>query len=99
MADHVGEFDDGDTGLELFDDEGVAEIVDLGTRNARDAEVAVDGGSDIANQEGVAGLGNKKSGVLGFGATSHVFFDGGLGSIVEWDTSGVMRFKGANFEM
>lgn len=49
MADHVREFDDGDTSLELFDDKGVAEVVDFSAFDAGDAEVAVDGGSDVPN--------------------------------------------------
>ncbi len=97
MADHVGELDNGDTGFELFDDEGVAQVVDFGARDTGNTEVAVDGGANIADQEGVAGLGNKKSGVLGFGAFFDIFFDGCFGGIVEWDASGVMRLKGADF--
>lgn len=99
MADHVGELDDGDAGFELFDDKGVAEIVDLGSRNARDAEVTIDGGPDIADQEGVAGFGDKEGGIFGFGATPDVFFDRGFGGIVEGDASRVMGLKGTNFEM
>ena len=75
MADHVGELDDRDTGFELFDDESVAQIINLGTSNACDAEVAIDRGSDIADQERVASLGDKEGGIFGFGTTSHVFFD------------------------
>ena len=76
MADHVGELDDRDAGFELFDDESVAEIVDFGTSNACDAEVAVDGSADIADQEGVASLGDKEGSVFGFGAFFDIFFDG-----------------------
>ena len=49
MTDHVRKLNNGDTGLELLDDEGVTEIVDFGARNAGNTEVAVDGGPDIAD--------------------------------------------------
>ena len=76
MTDHVGEFDNRHASLELLDDKGVAEIIHLGSGNASNTEVAVDGGTDVANQEGIASLGDKEGGVFGFGATSHIFFDG-----------------------
>ena len=99
MADHVGELDDGNTGFELFDDESVAQIINLGTSNARDAEVAIDRGPDIADQERIAGFGDKEGSIFGFGAFFDIFFDGRLGGVVERYTSGVMRLKGADFEM
>ena len=99
MADHVGELDDVDTSFELFDDKGVAEIVDLGARDTSDAEVAIDGGTDVADQERIASLGDEKSSIFGFGAFFDIFFDGGLGSTIEWNFAGIVTLVGADFEM
>ena len=82
MADHVGELDDGHAGLELFDHKGVAKIVDFGSGDAGDAEVAIDGRADVADQKGVARFGDEEGGVFGFGATAYVFFDGGFGGSI-----------------
>ena len=75
MTDHVGKLDDGNTGLELFYNKGVAEVIDLGALDAGNAEVAVDGGADVTDQEGVACFGDKKGGVFGFGSASDILFD------------------------
>ena len=99
VADHMGEFDDGDARLELLDDKGVAEVIHLRAFNPRDAEVAIDGGADIANQEGITGLGDEEGGVLGFGALFDVFLDCGFGGRVEGDFTCLVRLISANFEV
>lgn len=53
----------------------MTQIVDFGSGNAGNAEIAVDGGADVADQEGVTCLGDKEGGVLGFWPTSDVFLD------------------------
>ena len=79
MADHVGELDDGYASLELFYYKGVAQIIDFGAFDAGNAEVAVDGSSDVADQERIAGLGDKEGSILGFGALTDIALNGGLG--------------------
>lgn len=99
MTHHVGELDYGYACLELLDDKGVAQIVDLGPRDARDAEIAVDSRADIADQERIAGFGDKEGRVFGFGTLFDIFFDSSFGGIVERDTAGFVGFVGADFEM
>ena len=55
------------TRLEMVGDKGVAEIIDFGIFNTRDADVAFDSGSDVADQEWFAGFGDKDVVVLYFG--------------------------------
>lgn len=98
MTDHVGQLDDGDTGFELFDDKGVPEIVDFGSFDPGDTEVAVDGGPDVPNQEGVAGFGDKEGGVLGAWPIFNVDLDCLFGGFVERNLPGVVTFEGSNFE-
>jgi len=99
VSDHFGEVNQRQTGFELFDNEGVAEVVDFGSLDPSDAEVAVDGGSDVADKEGVAGFGDEEGGVLGFGAFFDVGLDRFLGRFVEGDASGVVRFVGSDLEI
>lgn len=49
MANHLGEFDNGNTSLELFDYEGVSEVVDLGVFDTGDSKVTIDSRADIAD--------------------------------------------------
>ena len=98
MPNHLAEFDNGHSGFELFDDKGVAEIVDFGTFYSSDTEVAVDGGSNVSNEEGVAGLGDKESGVFGFGSFFDVCFNRVFGGFVEGDTSSIVGFVSPDFE-
>lgn len=99
MADHVREFHDGDASLELFDYEGVTQVVDLGSFDTSNTKVAVDGSSDIADQERIACFSDKKGGILGFGSFTYVFFDGGFGSLVQGYFPGIVRLIGSDFEM
>ncbi len=99
MANHVGELNNGDASLELFHDKGVAEVIDLGSFDSGNTEIAVDGGSDVTDQERIARFGNKQGGVFGFGATSHVFFDSRLGGSIEGDFASLVTFEGTNFEI
>lgn len=99
MADHVGELDDRDSSFQLFDDKGVTEVINLGALDPSDAEVAVDGGSNIADQERIAGLGNKEGGVFGFGTLFDVFLDRGLGGGVERDAPSFVGLVSADFEI
>lgn len=99
MADHVGELDDGDTGLELLDYESMTEIIDLGSLDACNAEVAVDCGSDVANQERVAGFGDKESRVFGFGPLFDIFLNCRLGGLIEGNFAGVVGLIGSDFEV
>ncbi len=82
MANHVGELDNGDTGLELLDDKRVAKIIHFGAFNSRDTEVTIDGGTDIADQEWVTGLCDKEGRVFSFWALTDVFLDRGFGGRV-----------------
>ncbi len=82
MAHHMGELDDRYAGLELFYDECVAEIIDLGTFDTGYAEVTIDCSSDVADQEWIAGLGDKEGGVFGFWAFFDIFFDGSFGGCI-----------------
>ncbi len=75
MADHVRKFDNRHAGLELLDDEGVAEIVNFSPFDTGNAEVAVDGCANVSDQERIASLGDKEGGIFGFGATRDIFFD------------------------
>ena len=79
MADHVGELDDRYAGFKLFYNKGVAEIIDLGTFDTGYAEVAVYGGSDVADQEWIASLCDKEGGIFGFWAFFNIFFDSSFG--------------------
>lgn len=99
MADHVGELDDRDASLELFHHKSVAEIVDFGAVDAGDAEVAVNGGTNVADQKGVTSFGDKEGSVLGFGSASDIFFDGSFGGSVKRDFPGFVTFEGADFEI
>ena len=49
MASDFGEVNDRDTVLELFDEEGVAKVIDLGLLDSTDSEVAIDGGANVAD--------------------------------------------------
>ncbi len=95
----MGELDDGYAGLELFDHKGMAQIVHFGTNNTRNAEVAIDSRADVADQEGIAGLGDEEGGIFGFGALFDVSLDGELGGVVEGDAAGVVRLISTDFEV
>lgn len=99
MADHMGELDKRDAGFELFDDESVTEVVDLGTLDPGDTKVAIDGRANVTDQERVAGFGDKEGGVFGFGALADVFFDGFFAGFVQGDFSRVVTFESTNFEI
>lgn len=99
MADHVRELDDGNTCLELLNHESVAQVVDLGSFDASDAEVAVDSGSDIADQERVACFGDKKSCVFGFRPLFDIFLNCRLGGLIERNFASVVRLIGSDFEV
>lgn len=90
MTDHVGEFDDGNASLELFDDKSVTEIIDFGSFDAGNAEVAIDGSADVSDQEGIAGFGDKESSVFGPWSFFDVEFDCRLGSFVERNFASVV---------
>ncbi len=76
----------------------MAEVVDFGVFNAGDAEVAIDGSANVSNQKRIAGFGNEKGGVAGFGPDFEVVLDGGFGKAVKRNVSGRVRFVSANFE-
>lgn len=99
MADHVGELDDGDTRFELLNHKGVAEIIHFGTFNPGNAEVTIDGGANITDQERVASFSDKEGSILGLGAFAHVFFDGSFGGRIQGDFSGFVTLEGANLEI
>ena len=82
MTNHVRKLDNRHSSFELLDDKGVAKIVYLGSSDPGNAEVAIDGGANIADQEGVTSLRNKEGGIFGFGTTSDIFFNGSFGGRV-----------------
>ena len=99
MSNHVGELDDGNAGLELLDNKGVAEIINFGAFNACDTEVAVIGCADVADQERIPGLGDKEGGIFGLWAFADVFLDRFLAGFIERDFAGIVGFKGTDFEV
>lgn len=82
MTDHVGELDYGDSGFELFDDKGMAKIVDFRAFDASNAEVTIDGSADVANEERIAGFSNKKGGIFSFGTTGDIFFNSSFRGVI-----------------
>jgi len=98
VADHFTKINQGYSCLELFDDEGVAEIIDLCSFDPCDAEVAVNGGADVTNQEGIAGFGDKKGGVFGFWSLFDVHLDGFLGGFVQRNATRVVGLEGSDLE-
>ena len=84
------------TGLELMNDESVSQIVDFGIFDAGKFEETVDGCPNIADQEGIAGFGEKESLVIGFGTIFEVVFDSTDGGIGEGDGATIAGFVGAD---
>jgi len=64
-------------------DKGMPKIVDFGVFDSGFFEIAVDGGADVANQQGVAGFGDEKMIVLHARADIKVVLQGGSGGFVE----------------
>lgn len=79
MTSEFADIDEGSAGHELLGDEGMAKVIDLGILDTGKHKEAVDAGSDIADEEGVASFGNKD--VLGttLGAFGQVVLESGFG--------------------
>lgn len=59
MSSKSGDQKERSTGGELMGNPGVAKIVDFGVFNTGKLKVAVDGGSNVSNQERAAGFGDE----------------------------------------
>ncbi len=66
-----------DTVFQLVGNECVAQIIYFDIFEPGFSEVAIDGGADISDKQGAAGLGHKKVVVFDLGAQTHVVLDSG----------------------
>ena len=80
MTDKFADVNQGTTRRKLLGNKGVSKIVDLGIFNAGDVEISVEIGTDISNEEGVAGFSDENGGVStlwsGFEVFVKRFFNG-----------------------
>ena len=53
---------------QVMGDESVAKVIDLGVFDTSESEVAVDSGTNVADEQWAAGLGDEELGLLGIGA-------------------------------
>lgn len=85
MTDEFLDEDDGIAGGQLMGDKGVSEIIDFSAFDAGNPKVALNGASDISDQEGTAGFGDKKRFGFDFGALGEIFFNRLFGGFVKRD--------------
>ena len=76
MADEFGNVGEGGAGSELLGNKGVAQVVDFGSFDAGDSKETVNGGPNIADEEGVAGFGDEDSSFARFGANFEIDAEG-----------------------
>ncbi len=98
MADELGDENWGRASSQVVGNEGVAQVVDLGAGDSGDFEIAVNGGSDVADKERPAGFGNEKGVGLDFGAHCQVGLEGSFDCLVERNVSFRMAFYGGDFD-
>ena len=65
------------TAFELMGGEGVAEVVDFGVFDAGFFEIAVDGGANVSDQEGMSGFGDEKMVVFDLRSYGKIVLQGG----------------------
>ena len=85
-----------DAGAQLVGDKGMPKIVDFGVFDTGFFEVAVDGGPDISDQQGVAGFGDEEMIILDARADIEVVLQGGSGGFVEGNGSLGVVFEDAD---
>lgn len=76
----------------------MSEVVNLGSFDACNAEVAVDGSSDVADEEWVTGFGDEESGVFCLWPVFHVHLDCFFGGFVERDAASIVALIGTDLE-
>ncbi len=99
MSSDFTELNEGYTSLQLFENEGMAKIIDLGSCDPSNTEVAIDRGSNVSDQERIASFGDEEGSVLGLGTIFDITLDRGLGSFIEGNSSGIVALEGAYFEI
>lgn len=73
MTDQFTDVDQWTAGLELLGNESMAKVVDFSILNSSDMEVSVQVGTDISDQERIAGLGDENRGIATLGTNGQVF--------------------------
>ncbi len=77
----------------------MAEVINTGFFDTGEAEVAVNTGSDVSDEERIAGLGDEEFFRTTLWALFHIVKYGSLNSFIDRHDSGFVRFVGANFNL
>ena len=97
MASKFIDVDQGGTSHKLVSDKSVTQVIDPSIFDTGETKVAVNAGANIPDQEGVAGFGDEKFTAFGFWSFGEIFFQGGLGSVVNGNGSSLVRFVSVDF--
>lgn len=79
MTGELADVNEGSTGHELLGDESVTQVIDFGVLDPGQLEEAVDTGSDVSDEEGVAGFGNEDVFGSALGTLLEIDFECGFG--------------------
>lgn len=98
MANDFGDGVKGDAGLQLVDDESVAQVVDISIFDFCNFEIAINAVSNIADEERMAIFGNEQAmAFFGFWPFVKIAIDSFSGRPVEGNHSAGVRFIGSDY--